>query len=521
MPIIEDLIDTFSGSKFFSILDAQSGYLQIPIAEADIGKTAFSCKFGHFEFLRMPFGLVNGPASYQRCMDFIFQNQLNKFVVVYIDDIIVFSLDLDNHKQHLETVFDLLSEFNVKLNPAKCSLFNTKLKILGHEISESGVQLDRERLEAIEKIEIPATLKRLHSFLGLVSYCRKFIKDLAKISEPFYQEIKRQNSTSTQKVILNKKIVQAFSEIKSAIKENLCLALPSREKAHTFILTTDASDTSIGATLSQKQSANHERLIACYSKTLGDAQRRYSATEKELVAVIESIKRFRHLLLGNSFILRTDHKPILFLFKTRNLNSKMMRWALFLQEYCFDIEYLKGRPNYADIISRPSETQKIEAISTAKQRKIQQKEHVISDEEKQSIISFYHTITAHGKHKTMKHHICLKYYWKTIMNLDINRFLAECVICQKAQHLTVKNLPTALHANEENERWQIDTCGPLPLSNGYKYLLTCIDTFTKYLSVQPLESKTANDIITGLEKIFRRRNAQPKILHSQTTVMNF
>jgi hypothetical protein len=223
MPIIDDIIENFHGSQIFSILDAKSGCYQIKIAEEDIVKTAFGCLFGNFEFLRMPFGLVNAPATYQRAMNTIFQDELRSFVFVYIDDIIVFSPDIESHQKHLHIVLNKLQTHGVKLNREKCLFYQEQLKILGHIVNKNGITIDTERVTALNSLEFPSDVKRLQSFLGLVSYCRKFIRNLAALSESFYSQIKKANKSRQSKIAETPDLVLAFQKIKAEISKTVCV----------------------------------------------------------------------------------------------------------------------------------------------------------------------------------------------------------------------------------------------------------------------------------------------------------
>ncbi|MGL5707542.1 MAG: reverse transcriptase domain-containing protein, partial [Aeromonas sp.] len=474
MPNVEEILESLQGAKFFSILDAESGYFQIPMHKEDIHKTAFTCKFGNFEFLRMPFGLVNAPATFQRAMDELLAKERFQFVAVYIDDIIIYSKTEEDHKKHLEHVLEILKKSGLKLNDKKCQYFRRELKILGHKVNEDGISIDEERLEAIKKMEFPQTLKKMQSYLGLISYCRKFIHNLATLSEPFYQLIKQYNKKEISKFTVTEDLKIKFEAIKAQIlnKQTLTLPKPNTE----LIITTDASDIAVGATIGQKD-GYEESIISYFSKTLSEQQRRYSATEKELLAIVLTLKRFRHLLLGRKIILQTDHKALTYLFSMKNQNAKLMRWALMIQEFDLNIAYLPGRINQADILSRIGEDTtktRFHTCSITTRKKPIPK--IIDDKETQkAIIEQHHIATGHGGQKTMKYILMRKYQWRG-QNKQINEYIKKCIICQKAGSRIKQKEYWPSSVSKENEQWQIDIIGPMPKSeDDNRYILTVVD----------------------------------------------
>lgn len=395
LPWIEDIFDAFSGSTVFSKMDAKSGYHQVDLQENDKEKTAFGCKYGIFEYNKMPFGLVNGPATFQRIMDEILQPYLWKFVVVYLDDIIVFSKNIYEHRKHLKLVQNLLNEKGLVLNHKKCEYMKEKLEILGHIVSKYGIKPTTGRIEIIKKLKIPRDKKELQSFLGLINYCRKFIKDLSKIAAPLFGLLKDEIKKEIfMKRINEPDIISSFNKIKEEISKDVVLSIPNKNGL--FILTTDASKAGIGAVLSQVQNGK-EKIISFYSSGLSDIEKKYGITELELLAVIKSIKHFKHYLLNRKFKLRTDHKALVYLTKYKDNNSRLFRWSLMLQEFEFSIEYIKGIDNSADVLSRDISCN---SIKNNKRERIEP-----STEDQMKICQEYHKITGLGGESTMKYHI--------------------------------------------------------------------------------------------------------------------
>ncbi|KAF9749456.1 Retrovirus-related Pol polyprotein from transposon, partial [Nosema granulosis] len=215
--------------RVFSTLDATSGYYQLELEERAKEKTAFSWKGGHFEFNRMAFGLCNAPSTFQRAMDTILREEIDKFAISYLDDIIIYSKDIETHKKHLETVFMKLKEAGIFLNKKKCKLGKQKVKILGNVVSEGQVRPDSEKIECIKTYPLPTTVKELRSFLGLLNYCREFIKNFAQKAKPLFDLLKGETKRSVRKIIHTIESKQAFIKLREEITE--------KQRGHSLILT--------------------------------------------------------------------------------------------------------------------------------------------------------------------------------------------------------------------------------------------------------------------------------------------
>ncbi len=285
MPHTEDLFDYLQDARFFTKLDAKSGFLQIDMHPDDIEKTAFATKSGIYEFLKMPFGLVNAAATFQRSMDRILKKEKGKYVIIYIDDILIYSKTMLEHKDHVKVVMGKLKDAGLELNEKKCVFCAEKIKFLGHIISGGTIMPDPERVKAIRELKMPSTKRQIQSYLGLINYCRKFIKNLAMKAAPFYELLKGTVTNSQIKDRVEKKeVICAFEEVKESIAKNVDLWLPDTKKE--FILTTDASNIGIGGVLSQII-GNKERVVSYFSVSLSSAQKNYAITEKELLAIVE------------------------------------------------------------------------------------------------------------------------------------------------------------------------------------------------------------------------------------------
>lgn len=345
LPNITDLFDKLGKSTYFSTLDLASGYHQIEIQETDRQKTAFSTQNGHYEFLRMPFGLKTAPATFQRAMDNVLRGLQGLHCMVYLDDIIIFSSSLDQHLQDLRTVFDRLRNTNLKVQLDKCEFLRKEVLYLGHTITRDGLKPNDDKIQAVLDFPLPKTTTEIKSFLGLVGYYRRFIQDFSKVTQPLTACLKKRN-----KIIIDQKYIDAFNKCKELLTHAPLLQYPDYSKP--FILTTDASNVALGAVLSQGQIGS-DKPVAYASRTLSETESRYSTIERELLAIIWSTKHFRPYLYGRKFYIYTDHRPLAWLNSLKDPSSKLTRWRLRLQDFNFEIIYKKGKQNTnADALSR-------------------------------------------------------------------------------------------------------------------------------------------------------------------------
>ncbi len=339
------------------------------MSDRDKEKTAFTTFMGLFEWTVMPFGLTNAPATFQRAMQFVLAGLQGKNCLVYIDDILIYSPTFEQHLKDISQVFERLKTHNLKLKSKKCSFGRKELAYLGHIISKDGVKPDPAKIEAVKGLQAPSSLNLLQSFLGLVSYYRKFIVDFATEAEPLYHLHRKgvhfQWTDETEK---------AFQTLKRLLTEAPVLAFPDFSRP--FIVTADASGVGLGAVLSQTDDDKNERPIAFASRTLGKAERHYSVIEKETLAIVWAVKQWRPYLFGRQFTVITDHAPLRWLNTAFQSSGHLQRWALTLQEYNFDIKHKAGRLNVnADALSRLGV---ISALSTTSMTKAQLEDPTLS-----------------------------------------------------------------------------------------------------------------------------------------------
>jgi hypothetical protein len=356
LPAIDQLLYNMRDAKVFTTMDLQSAYNQISVAPEDQAKTAFIHRTGLYQYRRMPFGLRNAPATFQRFMNMMFgtsDENMYLYVMVYLDDVIIFSNTVAEHGVHLVKVLGLLSRHGLKLKLSKCEFAKTRVRYLGHILDGTGIHVDPEKVVAVSGMPSPKKVVELQSFLGMVGYYRRFISGFAKIADPLIKLLKKK-----EKWVWTDECENAVLKLKEALTSAPVLCMPDYKKQ--FIVQTDASLVGIGAVLSQRicndsSGKARDQPVAYVSRTLKKHEKNYSATDLELLAVIWSLKKFRHYILGSRFLLQTDHIALASIRNTKEVYSgRLARWVLSLQEYePFDIEYRRGITNSnADALSR-------------------------------------------------------------------------------------------------------------------------------------------------------------------------
>ena len=347
IPRIEDNIDALSGSKWMSVLDLNMAYHQVPMNPADKEKTAFSTpRGGLYQYVTMPFGLCNSGATFQRIIETAMRGLQWQILVLYLDDIIVFSKTFDEHLENLQRVFQRLSDAGLKLKSSKCSFFKHEVQFLGHIVSADGVRTDPSKVKAIVNMKSPTNVSELRSFIGMVSYYKKYIKNFSKLAKCLFDLLQLKTPWKW-----SSECEETFRILKDKLASSPILAYPQIDGGE-FILDTDASQFGIGAVLSQIQDG-HERVIAYASRTLHKAEKNYCVTRKELLALVYFVKYFKHYLLGRHFTLRTDHGSLTWLYKFKDPDGQIMRWIQQLSCYDFKIIHRPGsKHGNADALSR-------------------------------------------------------------------------------------------------------------------------------------------------------------------------
>lgn len=343
IPDMMELLDRLKNAKYFTKFDLVSGYHQLRIKKGDEEKTAFTTRYGAYEWLVLPFGLCNAPASFQRLMNDTLRDFIDRFVIVYLDDILIYSTTWEEHQDHVHRVCERLRKQNLQCKPSKCMFGQEAVEFVGHVISHNTVSMDPKKLEAVKDWPQPKNIKELRSFLGFCNFYRRFVKNYARIAEPLSDLLR--NGGKDFKWAAQQE--EAFERLKAIMTSEQVLAIVDPSKP--FTLHTDASDTCVGAVLSQEGRPN-----AFLSYKLKGAELNYDVREKEMLGLIIALKKWRHYLLDADVTAYTDHQSLVYIKKQERPSRRIMRWLDFLEEFStLVIVYVQGKSNVvADALSR-------------------------------------------------------------------------------------------------------------------------------------------------------------------------
>ena len=343
LPRIDDLMDQLQGAGVFSKIDLRSGYHQIRVRDEDIPKTAFRTRYGHYEYTVMSFGLTNAPAVFMDYMNRIFRPYLDKFVIVFIDDILVYSKTEEEHADHLRTVLQILRDRKLYAKLSKCEFWKSEVKFLGHVVSKQGIAVDPAKVEAVMNWERPTSVTEIRSFLGLAGYYRRFIKGFSQLALPLTKLTRKDTP-----FIWTPECEESFQALKHRLTTAPVLVLP--EPSESFEVYCNASLKGLGCVLMQ-----HQNVVAYASRQLRPHEMNYPTHDLELAAVVFALKIWRHYLYGVKFHVFSDHKSLKYLFEQKELNMCQRRWMELLKDYDFELNYHPGKANVvADALSRKS-----------------------------------------------------------------------------------------------------------------------------------------------------------------------
>ena len=321
LPRIDELFDQLQGSRVYSKIDLRSGYHQLRVQESDVPKTAFRTRYRHYEFLVMPFGLTNAPAAFMDLMNRVFQPYLDRFVIVFIDDILLYSGSSEEHSEHLRIVLQTLRERQLYAKLSKCQFWLDRVAFLGHVISAKGVSVDPQKIEAVVNWKPPKNVSEVRSFLGLAGYYRKFVEGFSKIAAPLTKltrkDVKYDWVDACQK---------SFDELKGRLTSAPVLALPNGRDG--FVVYSDASRQGLGCVLMQ-----NDRVIAYASRQLKKHEQNYPTHDLELAAAVFALKIWRHYLYGVPCRIFTDLKSLKYIFTQKELNLRQKRWLELIKDY--------------------------------------------------------------------------------------------------------------------------------------------------------------------------------------------
>jgi hypothetical protein len=340
IPVVEELLDELHGAKFFTKLDLRSGYHQVRMKPEDIHKTAFHTHDGLYEFLVMPFGLCNAPATFQSLMNDVLRPFLRRFVLVFFDDILIYSASWADHLRHLRAVLTELRRQHLFVKRSKCAFGVTSVPYLGHIIKETGVAMDPTKVKAIHDWPVPKSTRAVRGFLGLAGYYWRFVLNYGAIAAPLTALLKKEGFSWSGEA------AAAFEALKEAVTSAPVLTLPDFSKP--FVVECDASTHGFGAVLLQEK-----HPLAFFSRPIAPRHRSLAAYEQELIGLVHAVRHWRPYLWGRHFTVRTDHYSLKFLLDQRLATIPQHHWVGKLLGFDFEVEYKPGAQNVvADALSR-------------------------------------------------------------------------------------------------------------------------------------------------------------------------
>lgn len=479
LPKIEELVHKISQYEYFSSIDLRSAYHQIPILEHERIYTGFEACGNLYQFTRIPFGVTNGVACFQRIMNNIIQKEGLQDIYAFLDDVTICGKSKENHDQNLQKFLNVAEKYSLTLNKEKCKFGMTKINILGYTIERKSIKPDADRLRPLIHLPLPKDTTSLRRIQGMFAHYSKFIY---KFSEKIHPLV------DVKQFPLQGHQVAAFHQLKNDL---INAVVASINDEATFTVETDASEYAIAAQLTQLG-----RPVAFFSRTLSKSEQRHSSVEKEAYAIVEALRKWRHFLIGRHFQLITDQRSVAFMFDNKSSskikNEKIMRWRLELSCYKYDIICRPGNKNIvADALSTISA-----AIMPATSDK-----------------------TLYNLHDVLCHPgITRLYHWIRCKNLpysleDIKRITSSCPVCAEIKPRFYKNQGTLIKATAPFERLNLDFKGPLPSVNNNHYMLTIVDEYSRFpfaFACSDINSSTIINCLTHLFSVF----GTPSYIHT-------
>ncbi|CAN6687791.1 unnamed protein product [Malus baccata var. baccata] len=565
LPFLDQMLEMLAGYQFYCFLDGYSRYNQIVIAPEDQEKTTFTCPFGTFAYRRMPFGLCNAPMTFQRCMVSIFSDYVEKIIEIFMDDFSVFGNSFDHCLSNMTLILKRCVETTLVLNWEKCHFMVKQGIVLGHIISEEGIEVDKSKVDLVRHLPSPTSVREVRSFLGHAGLYRRFIKDFSKIAQPLCRLLQKEVAFEFDDACST-----TFKQLKEALTSAPIITPP--DWSLPFELMCDASDNAIGAVLGQRKN-KQPHVIYYASRTLNDAQLNYSTTEKELLAVVFALDKFRSYLLGTKVIIFTDHAALKYLLTKKEAKPRLIRWMLLLQEFDIEIRDKKGvenvlvdhlsrmvheeaspisetfpdeqlmsiqvsEPWYADLVNFLVSEHIPSTLNRNQRDKLKKDDRFyvwddpylwkfcpdqivrrcVNEYEFQSILTFCHSYACGGYFGTQR--TALKvlecgFYWPTIFR-DARTFCLTCDRCQRMGNISAKDqMPqNPILYVEIFDVWGIDFMGPFPSSHGFLYILLAVDYVSKWVEAKATRTNDSKVVAEFVKSNIFARFGMPRVLIS-------
>jgi hypothetical protein len=567
LPFIDQVLKRVAGHSFYCFLDGYFRYYQIEIDLEDQDKTTFTCPFGTYAFCRMPFGLCNAPATFQRCMMSIFSDMVGEIMEVFMDDLSVFGNTFDDCLDNLGKVLARCEEKNLVLNWEKCHFMVSSGIVLGHIVSSKGIEVDKSKIELITKLPTPKTIKDVRSFLGHVGFYRRFIEGFSSIAKPLCKLLLKDTLFDWTEACQ-----EAFTKLIGKLTSAPIMQAP--DWSLPFELMCDASDYAIGAVLGQRKDKK-PHVIYYASRTLNSAKMNYTTTEKELLAIVFALDKFCSYLIGSPVVCFTDHAALKYLFTKKDAKAHLIRCILLLQKFNLIIKDKKGVENVvADHLSRLIFEDNMEHLpindefpdehlfslsnlpwyayivnylavgeipkdwSTQDKRKFlvevrnfywddpnlfkycpdQIIRRCVPNDEVISVLKFCHSEACGGHFsikKTAAKILQCGFYWPTLFK-DTNNFCRSCERCQKLGAISRRNMMplNPILVIEIFDCWGIDFMGPFPPSFGYLYILVAVDYVSKWVEAMACKNNDHRTVVKFLKEHILSRFGTPRAIIS-------
>lgn len=475
LPNVESIVSKVAKFNHFSQIDLKSAYHQVPILAREKIYTAFEACGKLWQFKRIPFGVTNGVAAFQRTLEHIIEKEQLHGTFAYLDDVTVCGKNKEEHDINLHKFMSAAKKYKLTLNEQKCNFSKKSISLLGYTVNNNVIEPDKDRLEPLRKLPLPRNIAELKRALGLFAHYAKWVHNFSAKIQPLI---------NNNNFPLNENAQRYFQILKSDIEKAALVAIDDKE---TLTVETDASEFAIAATLSQKG-----RPVAFFSRTLSDSERKHASVEKEACAIVESLRKWRHYLIHRHFLLITDQKSVSYIFDQNHTskikNDKIERWRLELSCYKYDIIYRPGiQNNAADALSR--------------------------------VCAFMSNSKLYELHDALSHPgITRMYHWIKLKNLpysinDVKQMTASCRVCSEIKPRFAKAKGTLIKALSPFERLNIDFKGPLPSNTNNKYILTIIDEFSRYPFAYACPDTSSATVIKCLRELFYEYS-QPLYIHS-------